>query len=189
MFFRIVIMLLLISTDFLLASETKTVESVSHEWATPLDKSIVKNGYKVNTLIYRSAQPDKDSFQKLYKMGIRKTLNLRIFHNDRKEIAGLPIEEIHMPLYILNVNKNDIVKIVKILADTKEPILIHCKYGSDRTGVVIAAYRIMVEGWSPEEAIEEMINGGYSYLRALTNLPIILKSLEVGALSPENRGL
>ncbi len=37
------------------------------------------------------------------------------------------------------------------------PVLIHCKAGSDRAGVMVALYRIQFEGWLKEDAKREMI--------------------------------
>ena len=45
----------------------------------------------------------------------------------------------------------------------KGPILIHCWHGSGRTGVTIAAYRIIFNSWSKSQVLDEMTNGGYGY--------------------------
>ena len=166
------------------ASEnTQATAILNHRWAEPIDKSIIQNGYKLNDLIYRSGQPNHESFKKLYGIGIRKTLNLRLFHNDYGEIAGLPIEEIHVPMFLLNIKKAELIQTAKILAETKEPILVHCKDGSNRTGLVIAAYRILVEGWSANEAEEEMKKGGYGYLYIWGDFSSLLHFLD----TPETR--
>ena len=36
------------------------------------------------------------------------------------------------------------------------PIFIHCAQGQDRTGYICAAYRVLVQGWTVEEAMEEL---------------------------------
>jgi protein tyrosine/serine phosphatase len=51
---------------------------------------------------------------------------------------------------------------VRALTEKKHPVLIHCKYGSDRTGILAAAYRMKVQGWSKEEAVKEMYEYGHS---------------------------
>jgi protein-tyrosine phosphatase len=40
-------------------------------------------------------------------------------------------------------------------------VFVHCRYGDDRTGMMIAAYRMAVEGWTPEEARQEMEKFGF----------------------------
>jgi protein tyrosine/serine phosphatase len=37
----------------------------------------------------------------------------------------------------------------------------HCKHGSDRTGLMAAMYRVVVQGWSKEQALKEMTEGGF----------------------------
>jgi protein tyrosine/serine phosphatase len=41
------------------------------------------------------------------------------------------------------------------------PILIHCKAGLHRTGCMAAVYRMEYQGWSPEQAVEEMKDHGF----------------------------
>jgi tyrosine-protein phosphatase SIW14 len=52
---------------------------------------------------------------------------------------------------------------VKELILAPKPILVHCKHGSDRTGCILAAYRIVQDGWSKEEAMKEFREGGYGF--------------------------
>jgi protein tyrosine/serine phosphatase len=39
---------------------------------------------------------------------------------------------------------------------TNYPVLIHCRAGLHRTGVLAAVYRMEYEGWSPRQAIDEL---------------------------------
>ena len=39
----------------------------------------------------------------------------------------------------------------------------HCQQGADRTGTMMAFYRIAVQGWPKDDAIAEMKNGGYGF--------------------------
>lgn len=39
-----------------------------------------------------------------------------------------------------------------------ETVLVHCSAGTYRTGGVVACYRMLVEGWPPEKARDEMID-------------------------------
>lgn len=47
--------------------------------------------------------------------------------------------------------------------ENRLPIYVHCRKGCDRTGFVIARYRIEHEGWSRNAAREEMIAMGNSW--------------------------
>jgi protein tyrosine/serine phosphatase len=41
------------------------------------------------------------------------------------------------------------------------PVLLHCRAGLHRTGVMVAVYRMEYEGWSPREALEELRANGF----------------------------
>ena len=42
-----------------------------------------------------------------------------------------------------------------------KPVFVHCMKGQDRTGVVIAAYRIRRQGWTFDQAYQEMLSYGH----------------------------
>jgi hypothetical protein len=48
-----------------------------------------------------------------------------------------------------------------VLDPAKRPVYFHCLHGRDRTGTMAALYRIEVEGWKPERAVEEMKRLGF----------------------------
>ncbi|MDB4461879.1 protein-tyrosine phosphatase family protein, partial [bacterium] len=62
------------------------------------------------------------------------------------------------------------------------PVLVHCLHGSDRTGAMCAAYRVVVEGWSMEDAIRERKSGGYGHHKIWSNLERWIEGLDVEAL-------
>src|SRR5439155_24054941 len=41
------------------------------------------------------------------------------------------------------------------------PILIHCRAGLHRTGVIVAVYRMEYDGWTPHEAMGELKANGF----------------------------
>lgn len=59
----------------------------------------------------------------------------------------------------------------------------HCLRGADRSGTAVAVYRICAEGWSREDAIDEMVSGGFDFNSRFGHLVAYLRSLDVGALS------
>ena len=42
-----------------------------------------------------------------------------------------------------------------------QPVYVHCYRGKDRTGTMIAAYRILIEGWTTKDALGEMQEFGF----------------------------
>lgn len=54
-------------------------------------------------------------------------------------------------------------KALDLLAEAETPVLVHCSHGADRTGLVCALYRIHFQNWEKEEALAEMLEGGFGY--------------------------
>ncbi len=149
------------------------------QWAVPVEKSEVPNLFRVEQKLYRSAQPKPGDFEKLYAMGIRYSLNLQYFRSDQLEIGKVSIREYRIPIFITSMDYHHLVEAVRYIVRSDAPVLVHCMFGSDRSGTVVAAYRIAVQGWSKEKAIEEMIEGGYGYHTIFGNLPKLLRALDV----------
>ena len=63
-------------------------------------------------------------------------------------------------------------------------MFVHCQRGADRTGTATAVYRICVEGWSREDAIDEMVNGGYAFEPRFSHLKKYLRSFKIEAVLP-----
>ncbi|MGA3085577.1 MAG: tyrosine-protein phosphatase [Thermodesulfobacteriota bacterium] len=143
------------------------------KWAIPMKHTCdVPNFYKINDNLYRSGQPTKCGFIQLYQMGIRTIINLREFpwDNDKEgEKVGLKIFNVRINGGLIandaETNKA-VLEVINILKDQKRwPVLIHCLHGSDRTGFICALYRILIEKWCIDDAINEMVNGGYGFHR------------------------
>jgi tyrosine-protein phosphatase SIW14 len=55
------------------------------------------------------------------------------------------------------------------------PVLIHCKAGLHRTGVMTAIYRMEYDGWSRTQAMRELKSHGFGHFVANTSNPYILQ--------------
>jgi protein tyrosine/serine phosphatase len=133
------------------------------EWAQPMIGSSLDNFYQVSPDVYRSSQPDKDDMKTLKKMGIKSVLNLRSYFTDDDEAKGTNLKLYRIEMSAGNIEKEKLKEALDIIRKAEKPILIHCKHGSDRTGVVIALYRMVLLNWSREKAIDEFVNGGFGY--------------------------
>ena len=113
--------------------------------------------------IYRSAQPDEASFAELQRIGVRSILNLRQGFRDTAKHPGIlaKIREYECGINTGMMDRADLVRALKIIRDAPRPLLIHCLHGADRTGAVVAAYRIVFQDWTPEEAVAEMEHPRY----------------------------
>ena len=57
--------------------------------------------------------------------------------------------------------------------------MLHCHHGADRTGLVIAMYRIIYQGWTKDAALDELLHGGYGYHAMWKNIPSYIKHADV----------
>ena len=173
-----VLLLLMFATSTKSLSEEP--EKRPDAWAKPLHIGGVPNLYRVDDNLYRSAQPTAAGMKNLKEMGIVTIVNLRSFHSDRGEIGdtGLGYEHIYMKAW--HPEEKEIVRFLQIVTDEKRtPVLVHCQHGADRTGTMTAIYRIAVQGLTKEEALKEMVDGGYRYHKIWKNLPKWVNDLDI----------
>ncbi|GMV82385.1 MAG: hypothetical protein AMXMBFR7_35690 [Planctomycetota bacterium] len=164
------------------------------KWAAPLDKPGLPNLHQVSSALYRSAQPSAAGMQEAKRMGIKTVLNLRQFHSDRDEIGETGLAYEHIYFNPFNPEDKEVVRFLQIAADpSRQPVLVHCKHGADRTGTYCALYRICIEGWSKDAAIEELKDGGYGHHESIFgNLIKYIQELDIEAIKrragiPERR--
>lgn len=138
--------------------------------------------------LYRGKRPQ--SFSMLQSFGIKVVVNLEsgvyeALHDDGYEIEdGADFGIVEHEIKCSNIfvpERWQVKKFLEIVTKTSDPVYIHCKWGRDRTGFMCAAYRIVVCGWTANEAIEEMLREGFrewSYfhwirkLRPLENMSV-----------------
>jgi protein tyrosine phosphatase (PTP) superfamily phosphohydrolase (DUF442 family) len=155
-------------------------------WAQPLSLPGVPNLHKVSDVLYRSAQPTGAGMRNLKKLGIETIVNLRSFHSDRDEIGntGLAYEHIYMKAW--HPEEEDVIRFLQIVTNPKRtPVLVHCQHGADRTGLMVAIYRIVVQGWSREDAAREMTEGGFGFHEVWINLIPWLDALDIDRIKKQ----
>lgn len=141
------------------------------KWAQPLDQPGVPNLHRVSKALYRSAQPTAEGMAALKALGIETIVNLRSFHSDRRLIGstGMAYEHIYMKAW--HPEEKELVRFLQIVSNPKRtPVLVHCQHGADRTGLMCATYRIVIQNWTKDEAIQEMVDGGYGFHPLWSNL-------------------
>lgn len=148
--------------------------------ATPIQMKGVGNLYRVNNNLYRSAQPTEEGMKNLEQIGIKTIINLRAFYTDTDEIKGTALLSEELSIYTWWIKYEDIIHVLRIIEKKENaPFLIHCKHGADRTGVMIAMYRIVEQGWSREEAIEEMLDSGYGFHYIWSNIIDFIRNADI----------
>ena len=154
-------------------------------WAQPVISETLENWYKVDDKVFRSSQPNNKGMLQLLQMDITEVLNLRYFHSDDDEAKGTGLKLHRLRTEAGDLSADEITKALKIITTAKGKILVHCWHGSDRTGAVVASYRVVVQGWSKDDAIDEMLNGGYGFHSIFDNIVPLIQALDVAKMRKE----
>jgi tyrosine-protein phosphatase SIW14 len=160
-----------------------TIRERPLRWAQPVISTTISNCFKVSGDVYRAEQPAQKDIPDLKKLKIRTLLNLREYHSDDEVFRHSGLRLMHLPLAAGSLDQADLISALKMLREAEKPVLIHCWHGSDRTGFVVAGYRIVFQSWTREEAIEELRLGGFGYHSDVyPNIIKTLRELDVEAV-------
>ena len=150
----------------LVSCTTRSIKGPRPEnWANKVDNRYFNNLHIVSDSIYRSEKPSISGFKYFEEKKMASVLDLRRKHKDSIIAikANYTGNLYFIPTKTADLSDTEIIEALKVLQDSPKPIVIHCAHGSDRTGTVIAMYRIIFQNWTKEQAIEEMKKGGYNY--------------------------
>ncbi|EQB0423396.1 tyrosine phosphatase TpbA [Pseudomonas aeruginosa] len=140
------------------ASETAATRSPA--WAQAVDPSI--NLYRMSPTLYRSALPNAQSVALLQRLQVKTVVSF-IKDDDRVWLGQAPVRVLSLPTHADRVDDAEVLSVLRQLqaAEREGPVLMHCKHGNNRTGLFAAMYRIVVQGWDKQAALEEMQHGGF----------------------------
>jgi protein tyrosine phosphatase (PTP) superfamily phosphohydrolase (DUF442 family) len=151
------------------------------------------NFARIGPGLFRGAQPTRAGFAALQKAGVRTIVNLRTSRKDHVLLKSFDFEYYHIRCRAWWPSTARIAEILSILKAAPAPIFIHCLHGSDRTGLVVAAYRIVEQGWTREQALAELRGFGFhaklfpqigAYLRRFNEIKV-RERMEALAQRPE----
>ena len=130
------------------------------EWAQSVEAKY--NLYQMSPTLYRSALPDSGAVPLLEKLKVGTVINF-LPESDKSWLSTPGINQVQLPYRTNHVDDAQILTALRAIqtAEAKGPVLMHCKHGSDRTGLMAAMYRVVVQGWSKEDALNEMTQGGF----------------------------
>jgi tyrosine-protein phosphatase SIW14 len=141
--------------------------------AAPADNEApgIPNFHRVNEHLYRGGQPDGTGWQSLAKLGVKTVIDLRLgsehsIDQEAQAVGAAGMRYISQPMSRLTAPSTQaIVKILTLLDSHAEgPVFVHCRRGADRTGTVIACYRITHNQWTNQDALKEANSYGMSSL-------------------------
>lgn len=132
-----------------------------------LADSEIPNLSMVSPNLYRGGQPTAEGFADLKRAGIETVISLTNEKKHRvdeeKWAADAGLRLVAIPLNAMKRPSEEDIQ--RFLTATKQkdnsPTFIHCVHGRDRTGAMVALYRMYEEGWSADEAYNEMLMRGF----------------------------
>jgi tyrosine-protein phosphatase SIW14 len=145
---------------FLLAILLATVQGIAVT-AQDLRSSVdIRNFGKVNDNYYRGSQPDATQFEDLKRLGVKTIIDLR---KDKLEQASdwavaAGLKYVNIPLTTKKpATEDQTADFLKLVTDPANwPVYVHCKGGRHRTGEMTAIFRITHDGWTSDQAYQEM---------------------------------
>jgi tyrosine-protein phosphatase SIW14 len=129
------------------------------------------NFHRVSEKLYRGGQPKDEGLKKLSELGVKTIINLRGESDDTRaegiEAKSLGMEYFNIPMSSAGRPDDEQVRRVFEIIEERDnaPVFIHCRRGSDRTGAIIAVFRIKHDGWTADRAIEEANRYGMGFIQ------------------------
>jgi tyrosine-protein phosphatase SIW14 len=121
----------------------------------------IPNAGKVSDTLYRGAQPRALGYQQLKNLGVAIVVDLR--NTGPKSPERSTVEALGMRYVSISTSAffgpsdSEVANFLKLIRDNpKQKIFVHCYFGDDRTGVMIASYRMAEQHWTADQAYNEM---------------------------------
>jgi protein tyrosine/serine phosphatase len=120
---------------------------------------------EATTTLYRGGQPSKRGFTILAKMRINIVVDLRgSRESERRIVTHLGMRYVAMHWYCSFPKDETFAQFLRLVRKNPgKKIFVHCRLGDDRTGMMIASYRMAQEGWSADRAEKEMERYGFDF--------------------------
>lgn len=144
--------------------ESDAESETRRQWAAPIERPGIPNLARVSGELYRGGQPTPMGVRQLADMGVRTVIRLTPENPNAAlyEKLGIRVVEIEasarMPTDVVAV------RFLEAISHRENgPFFVHCWLGVDRAALMSAIYRVVVQGWSRDEALAEMTESCFGY--------------------------
>ena len=156
----------IIATVFIVTraqAPTPVTSGTRHAFARKLSLEGVPVFAQVTPTLYRGAQPTEEGFRNLAEMGVKIVVDQRGSQSEREQVTKLGMQYVAIPWHCPFPEDTAFARFLALLrSNPNTKVFVHCLTGEDRTGMQIAAYRMAEQGWSAQEAKQEMEAFGFS---------------------------
>lgn len=129
-----------------------------------LSEAGVRNFGEVTPTLYRGGLVNGSGIKALKKLGMNVIVDTHANDtSEQEEVQKLGMKYVAIPWHCPWPHDEVFAKFLKVVHENKgKKIFVHCRLGDDRTGMMVAAYRIAEEQWTAEEAMKEMKSFGFT---------------------------
>jgi protein tyrosine/serine phosphatase len=124
----------------------------------------VPNTGQVTAYFFRGGQPTAAGFSALASMGINIVVDLRgAREGESEQVVKLGMRYVSIPWHCPFPKDETFARFLLLLRQNPgKKVFVHCRLGDDRTGMMVAAYRMAEQNWTATEAKNEMEAFGFS---------------------------
>lgn len=120
----------------------------------------IPNFVQVDGHLFRGGQPEDGAWPRLSAIGVRTVIDLRRAgeHSTQAEslaVTAAGMRYVNFPMNGFDTPQSAEMARVLGLIGERDTVFVHCRQGRDRTGTVVAAYRISHDHWTQARALEE----------------------------------
>jgi tyrosine-protein phosphatase SIW14 len=146
---------------------------LSHGASVPrayVSRAYLPNFHYVDAHVYRGAQPAGDGWNALANLGVKLVIDLRPdgefqehwTRSEQEAVEAIGMRYINVPMNGWAAPSNQQILGIVATLESGGRVFVHCRAGKDRTGTVIACYRIVHDHWTRKRALSEAASLGMS---------------------------
>ncbi len=122
---------------------------------------------RISDTLSRGAQPKDAGYSELKQQGVEIVVSFREHPGqiaaERRAVEAQGMRFVSIPWPPMDAPRNaQVAEFLELLrANPGKKIFAHCQRGAERTGVMVAAFRMASEKWTPQQALDEMETFGF----------------------------